>query len=45
MNYKEMIKQARKTGKVYEGIALAENIKKEGKVIERVQIRDRCRKQ
>lgn len=44
MNYEEMIKQARKTGKVYDGISLAENIKKERKEIERVQIRSRCRK-
>ena len=44
MNYEEMLKQARKTGKVYDGTALAENIKKEMKEIERIQIRSRCRK-
>lgn len=44
MNYEEMIKQARKTGKVYEGIALAENIKRGRKEIENIQIRSRCRK-
>lgn len=37
MNYEEMLRQARKTGKVYEGISLIENIKKEGKKIERIQ--------
>ncbi len=44
MNHEEMLRQARKTGKVYEGISLAENIKKERKEIERIQIRSRCRK-
>ena len=29
MSYEEMLRQARKTGKVYEGISLAENITKE----------------
>lgn len=44
MSYEKMLKQAKKTGKVYEGILLAENIKKERKEIENVQIRNRCRK-
>ena len=44
MNYEEMLKQARKTGKVYEGRSLAENIKKERREIERIQIRSRYRK-
>ena len=37
MSYEEMLRQARKTGKVYEGISLAENIKKRGKEVERIQ--------
>lgn len=37
MSYEEMLRQARKTGKVYEGISLAENIKKGGKEVERIQ--------
>ena len=44
MNHEEMLRQAIKTGKVYEGIPLAENIKKERKEIENIQIRNRCRK-
>lgn len=44
MSYEEMLKQAKKTGKVYEGISLAENIKRGKKEIENIQIRSRCRK-
>ena len=45
MTYKEMLKQARKTGKVYEGISLAENITKEKGEIEKLHIRNNYRKQ
>jgi len=45
MNYNEMVKQARKTGKVYNGISLAENITKERGEIEKLYTRNNYRKQ
>lgn len=45
MRYEEMLKQARKTGKVYEGISLAKNITKERGKIEKFYIGNNYRKQ
>lgn len=45
MSYEEMLKQARKTGKVYNGISLAENITKERGESEKLYIRNNYRKQ
>ena len=45
MNYNEMVKQARKTDKVYNGISLAENIIKERGESEKFYARNNYRKQ
>ena len=45
MTYEEMLKQARKTGKVYNGISLAENITKERGESEKFYARNNYRKQ
>ena len=45
MNYEEMLKQAIKTDKVYEGISLAENITKERGEIEKLYAGNNYRKQ
>lgn len=45
MIYEEMLKQARKTGKMYEGISLAENIIKERGESEKFYTRNNYRKQ
>ena len=45
MSYEEMLKQAVKTGKVYDGVSLAENITKERGEIEKLYTRNNYRKQ
>ena len=45
MRYEEMLRQARKTGKVYDGVSLVENITKERSEIEKLYARNNYRKQ
>lgn len=45
VSYEEMLRQARKTGKVYDGVSLAENITKERGEIEKLYTRNNYRKQ